>query len=480
MSLYALLVRLLRFINALYFVEVRALGRENVPAEGPVILAANHPGSILDTILISTHIPRKIRYLARSGLFRVPVVATLFRQLGAIPVFRSHETTDAERRNVDVFRKVFELLEEGGCVGIFPEGQNSPAGQVAPLRTGAARMALGTEARNEYRLGLKVVPVGITFESRELLTGAVLIRFGEPIAVADYAKLHKNDAQQGVQQLTRDLEEALRREVVHIQDMSAGQLAEDLSLVLGEDVSERTRNRESEPPSQRGRPSRLRRWIRTVASWYRQSTPEASQAFEDRVRSRKYIHDVVQRAGEEVPERLRELRRRVDRFKDHLRQVQLRSDLSRSFEEPVRERLLRLRMTLYAVGMAPIVLFGFIHNVVPYLFTKLTARLFENEAVRGFAYFCLGVISFGLTFTAIGYWLWAYAGWRIWWVLLYIAALPPTGFAVLTYRRNITRYRDQILVRTLIWREADLVALLREERAVIARQFEELEAKLAG
>lgn len=135
MKLYNGLIRCFRLVNRLYFVDVHAAGRERMPTHGPLIVAANHPGSILDSILLATHIPRPIHYLARSGLFRWPVAAALFRQLGAIPVWRPRESADHATRNAGMFTRVHDLLDAGGCVGVFPEGQNSPAGQVGPLPT---------------------------------------------------------------------------------------------------------------------------------------------------------------------------------------------------------------------------------------------------------------------------------------------------------------------------------------------------------
>lgn len=468
MTLYSILVRILRIINHLYFVEVRSVGHTRVPDTGPVLLAANHPSSILDSVLMSTTLPRPIRYLARSGLFRIPLVAWFFRQMGAIPIYRSHETDDAGMRNRDVFERVYELFESGGCVGIFPEGQNSPTAQVAPLRTGAARMALGAEARNDYALGLTIVPVGINFESRELLTAAVLLHFGHPIRVSDYAELHQTNPQAAVQQLTADVQEALRTQATHIDDQQAGQLAEDLSHVLDTDAADMLPQESGDSAPKP--PSRWRWVLHLLMRWYRRTTPADSYAFEQRMLRRAHIYDVLRWAATNAPEALHDLRVRIERYKDHVSQTRLRQALARSFKEP-RERLLRLRMTLYAVCMAPIVTFGFVHNAVPYLVTKLTAQRFDNEAIRGFAYFVLGIIAFGTTYMLIGGALWRLTD--LHWAkrVAYVALLPPTGFAVLSYRRNLVLYRDRILVRTAFWKHNDLVALLHEERTALTRQF---------
>lgn len=474
MVLYSILIRILRFINHLYFVEVRSVGHSRVPDTGPVLLAANHPGSILDSVLMSTALPRPIRYLARSGLFRIPLIAAFFRQMGAIPIYRSHETDGAAARNRDVFARVYELFASGGCVGIFPEGQNSPTEQVAPLRSGAARIALGAEADNGYGLGLTIVPVGINFESRELLTAAVLLRFGTPIRVSDYATLHRANPHAAVEQLTADLQAALRKQAVHIEDERAGQLAADVSRILGDDLSDLlTPARDSLAPTP---PTTYwRRGMQMLMRWYQRTTPEASYAFEKRMLSRKHVYNVIRWATRHANDAVHTLRTRVESYNDHLRQTRLRRALARSFEKaPVQPQLLRLRMTLYAVFMAPIVAFGFVHNAVPYLVTKRTAQHFDNEAVRGFAYFVLGVLAFGTTYTIIGAMLWRYT--ELHWLarIGYVALLPPTGFAVLSYRRNLVLYRDRILVRTAFWKHADLVNFLREERAAIAKAFKSL------
>ncbi len=120
MSLYRFILWLLRVFSHLYFVEVRALNPERIPPSGPVILAANHPASILDAILMAMQTRRQIHFLAKSGLFRNRFIGALFRRVGAIPVYRSGEAEGSSTRNVEVFEKVYELFERDGCLGLFP------------------------------------------------------------------------------------------------------------------------------------------------------------------------------------------------------------------------------------------------------------------------------------------------------------------------------------------------------------------------
>ena len=470
MRLYTLLVRFLRLVSRLYFVEVHATGLHRVPARGPVILAANHPSSLLDPILLGTQAPRPIHYLARSGLFRWPVLAALFRRLGAIPVHRPGESTDHARRNEAAFARVHELLEHGGCVGIFPEGRNSPGGRVAGLRTGAARMALGAEARNDQRLGLVIVPVGIAYESRELLMSAVLLRFGAPIRVADYAELHATQPEAAVERLTADLQQALRRQALHVEDQRVAALATDLAAVLGEQLADdRAAEDEAAPEAQ---PARLKQWLLALHAWYRRGNPGTARALERRMHGRERINDVLARASVAEPRALATLRRQIDRYKDHLGQARLSRELAASVDEPAAHgRWPRLRMTVYALAMAPVAAFGAAHNAVPYALTWWGARLFSDDALRAFAGFGIGVAAFGAAYAGFGIWLWHGAGAPLAWTLAYVASLPPTGLAALTYRRSILVHRHRILVRRLLWNQRDLVELLRHERRVILARF---------
>lgn len=272
MRLYWSIIRLFRVLAYFYFAEVQVSGWHQLPERGPLLIAANHPASVLDGFVLAMHTPRPIHYLARSGLFRWRPIGAFFRALGAIPIFRRTETVDATGRNVEVFSRVYELFEDGGCVGIFPEGANSPSGEVRPLRTGAARMALAAEARNASRLGLGIVPVGINFASRELLMASVVLRFGEPIRVADYAELHARDPEAAVDELTGEIRTAIQRQALHIEDRNLAALATDLSSILRDELPDSAGPEEAEEAV--AKQPALKRWLWALLARYRPRGPQ--------------------------------------------------------------------------------------------------------------------------------------------------------------------------------------------------------------
>ncbi|MDR9468809.1 1-acyl-sn-glycerol-3-phosphate acyltransferase [Marinospirillum sp.] len=467
MRLYRILRYLLRLLVHVYFLRVDSSSQDKVPATGPVILAANHPSSILDSVLLTTELSRPVSYLAKSELFRSPLLARIYTSLGAIPIQRGQG--EAAKRTA--FQQVFQRLEEGKCVGIFPEGRNSPHLQLANLRSGTAQMALEVEANNEYQLGLVVVPVGINFQNRELFMSSVLLRFGEAVRVADFADLHQRDPQEAILQLTRHLEQRLRQEANHIEDLRLSQLIEDLGGVYQQAINNRPLD--EAPPT--GRWQQLKSWF---LGWIRprQITPEdLKELFE----GRSQLNQALSRASLLEPELVDDLSQRVNRHKDHLRQFKLRDALDQNFAQPLKERFMRLRMTLYALGMAPLALYGLIHNLLPWLVARFFGKRFHDEALRTFAYFGVGVAAFLGTYLLFGFWLWRFTDRNLTGSLIYLATLPPTGLIALHYRGRITQYRHKILVRTFLRKRESLMQKLEDERQSIIRQLEKLHERYA-
>src|SRR5262245_26786727 len=142
------LVRLIVSISLrIYFRTIRVLGRENVPPSGPVILAGNHPNSLVDPFVIACVCGRRLHFMAKSGLFANPASALFFRAAGAIPVYRRQDNPLDLSRNVEAFDEAYRVLEGGDALGIFPEGLSHPDLTVRRIKTGIARIAFEAEAR---------------------------------------------------------------------------------------------------------------------------------------------------------------------------------------------------------------------------------------------------------------------------------------------------------------------------------------------
>jgi 1-acyl-sn-glycerol-3-phosphate acyltransferase len=161
-------------------------GAHHIPAEGPVLIAANHL-SFIDSIVIPLSVSgRRVTFLAKAEYFtgRGPLGLlrrTVFRVLGAVPVQR-----DAQRQAQASLDTALEVLHRGWAFGIYPEGTRSRDGRLYRGRTGVAWLALES--------GAPVIPVGLVGTDRVQPIGArfprihrVHVRFGTPIRPEDFA-----------------------------------------------------------------------------------------------------------------------------------------------------------------------------------------------------------------------------------------------------------------------------------------------------
>jgi 1-acyl-sn-glycerol-3-phosphate acyltransferase len=186
----------------------RVVGRENVPASGPFIIASNHL-SFIDSMAIPLMSPRRVGYLAKAEYFtgsgiRGWLTKTWFTALGALPVER--QTHRAAQEALDT---AMTVLQDGGGFGIYPEGTRSRDGRLARGKTGVAWLALTADC--------PVVPVGITGTDRIQPIGAswprphrFTVTFGEPMTFPEFR------GQAGKNQARREVTDAIMEKVAEL------------------------------------------------------------------------------------------------------------------------------------------------------------------------------------------------------------------------------------------------------------------------
>jgi 1-acyl-sn-glycerol-3-phosphate acyltransferase len=182
---YALLRAIAGIALRWYYRDIQVEGLERVPRRGPVLLVVNHPNALVDALVVGWVLRRRVLITAKSTIFANPIAGALLRFIGVVPLRRATDEARANAlmnpaRNRETFETVHRALARGGMVLIFPEGKSHDEPSLAPLKTGAARMAL--HARNSRDVpGLSVVPIGLTFERKDAPRSRVFVQIGEPI-----------------------------------------------------------------------------------------------------------------------------------------------------------------------------------------------------------------------------------------------------------------------------------------------------------
>lgn len=196
------------------FYEIGRAGPE-LPG-GPLLVVANHPNSLMDALVILAVAGRRVRPLARAPLFDRPLFGHVLRGMGGLPVYRPQDDPNLTYRNETTFDAAVAALRAGEAVLIFPEGVSHSEPRVAPLRTGAARIALPAEDGTGWRLGLRILPVGLTYERKALFRGRVAVAIGTPFEVGPWRRAYERNPQEAVRQLTQAIADALERVAISL------------------------------------------------------------------------------------------------------------------------------------------------------------------------------------------------------------------------------------------------------------------------
>jgi 1-acyl-sn-glycerol-3-phosphate acyltransferase len=420
--IYGWLRAFLRLVIGVFFRQVEVVGLEHVPERGPVIFAGNHPNSLIDPVLIVISCGRVVRFAAKDVLFRSRLLRPVLRAIGAVPIARPADHAsggDASARNQVSFDTLIGVLAEGGAIGIFPEGLSHEGPQLARLKTGAARIAIGVCARDpDARIA--IVPCGLTYMQRKRFRSRALLQYGPPLVV-DAARAASADA---VAAITADLEHGLRALTINATDWSTLRVLDGIRRLY-------------QPPA---------------------------IAIEQRVElARRFNNEYPRVRGD--PE-VKALYARVEAYLDRLGAGGLTDrDLQRDLR-PI-EALERVgRHLLLLLVWLPLALPGAILHAPAGILVKLAAPLLSpRKDVLGATKLLAGLLAVLASYGAGVLWV----GWRFGWppALAALVALPVTGYATLqafdrsaSLRRGLTT-----LVRLVTLRRE--TAFLRRERAAL-------------
>jgi len=381
--------------------------------DGPVLVAANHPNSLMDPLVIFRTAGRTTRPLAKAPLFEQALVGTVLRGLGGLPVYRKEDDPGLTHLNERTFDAAIEALRAGGAVQIYPEGRSHSEPALSPLRTGAARIALMAEERSGWSLGVRIQPVGLTYVRKTAFRGRVIAAFGEPIEVASFREQYEHDPRETGRRLTALIQERLEGLTLNFEH------PEDQELV---DVAERVYAREKRLASARERERmaerlpRLHRFAEGLR-WLRATDPERFAQVSAEVRRYMRLLTLFGAREGDVPRRYR------------LGPVLWYS----------------LTQLLMLVLVLPVAVVGLALWLVPAKVSEWAVPRFRPKLDQ--------VATYKIGSALVGFPLWlallvgvAWLGWGLRAALVVLAVMPVTGLAAIAWRDRQAAVREDVRI----------------------------------
>lgn len=426
-----IIVALLRFALRVYFRRVEVVGLEHVPADRPLIFVLNHPNALVDPAFLLCLAPRQVSFLAKAPLFHMPVLGYLVRSMDALPVYRHQDEGGDVSKNTETFVAARKLLARGGTIGICPEGVSHDEKRLRPIKTGAARIALGAVSTGEVT-GLQIVPAGLYYTSKTKFRSEALLYFGKPIDVEPVA-LEEGDIppRAEVRELSSRIEKALREVMLDAHQEEALHTitrAEKIFSAAGDEKDE-----------------------------------SLAQELQLQQRFIKAYSILLERA----PERLQRLETRLKRFEEELAQAGVDpDDLSPPKSTWSVFTHLVSRVVLFILLIGPAVVGLAVHYPAYRLGGLLATRISKtDEDVISTVKILSAMLLFPLTWMIAAWLSYRWWGWGI--ALVILSLLPVAGYLAIRFFEGIDSFMggSRALVFFLM-RRRFFVRLLAERNAI--------------
>lgn len=400
----------------LYHKTVTYSGVEKVDWSKPIIFAPSHQSAFTDALclILPTRYTndRFIYPLIRADAFgnnrAIDWMLTAFHML---PVYRPKDNVDIRKRNDSVFSDCYEILSQNRNLLIHPEGNCYAIKKVRRFKKGLARIALGAEELNRFKLDVTVVPVGINYRRLTEARGGIHIQFGNPVAVSDFEQEYREHQASGIADLTSRVEEEVKQVTVDIQSDEHYRLIEEIITLL------------------------------------KNSSPEYSATAAYTRKEVSFEKKIIESAE-------RQLSNTQQTKKAKTLVGEIRKFLSRHKVEeglPLLNARSLLRLTLEGFGYlvsAPLFAYGWINNIIPwYLMHKPASKIDDAQFINSIRMvsgllifpiiYLLQTLIFGLA-TGDGLW-----------TLLYFLSLPASGILSLNIGERWKRWKQRLRLARL-------------------------------
>lgn len=406
--------------------------RATILKNGPAIFAMNHPNNLIDTLLVGYAIKRKVHYLATAQMFRNKLLSLFLHNIGIIPVYRKQDDPTHSEKNISTFQECYQVLSRNGAIGIYPEGITHAEPRVKKIKTGAARIALEAEA--QFHNGIQLIPIGLNYSIRKSFRSEVVVNLGKPIEVSAYSAHYQVDPAGTVDQLTSDLQEAMEREIIHVDTPDFERLLRSLERVYKAELIQNLLEKSGIPRKE-----------------------------VDSIRLSKKLVEAIEYFNQTDPMRLRAFRVKLDLYETRLKKLHLQDEaLMRLTDNKHTYRAFLVRVALLLIGF-PFAFWGGLNHFLPYHISRwISQRIAKKETDYATVRIICGIILYPVFYAAQIYWTLKLFGWMP--AFLYGITLPIFGAFAYYYWDKFQAFRSSMQLFFVMLTRKQLILQMKERR----------------
>ncbi|MBK9592456.1 MAG: 1-acyl-sn-glycerol-3-phosphate acyltransferase [Crocinitomicaceae bacterium] len=434
--LYFILKFLTKLTLKSYFRRLRIVGTENIPENVPIIFIANHPSAFMDPIIVATTVKQPVYFIAAGEYVGKGIKGWIFRKwLHMIPVFRPSTRPEDVHKNKDMFNHCFTHLSSGGSLLIFPEGVSVTERKIKPFKTGVARIARGAEIKNDFKLNIHIVPVGLNYSNPHQFRSDVFVNIGQAIAVNDFISSDESKEFEEVEKLTHHAEQALLNTTIHVENDADDTVLMKLNMVYSRDLKQ-----------------------------------ELGFEYEEQEREfqmQKDMLDAIEYFKKNDPQKFKDTVAEIDSY---IQKLKVNGLHDKDIKELKFQRSFR-RISSYILG-SPFFLIGFVANFIPYhLVLFLLKRIRMHENFQGSMVLAAGLIIFVLHYIGVSVLVGLLTPVGLWAILLPIV-MYVTGVYAQMYLAAIRYSSQRTYLRSVFKKNKALIEELLVERKNLVKTLE--------
>ncbi len=227
--------------NNIYYRKVIVYGRENINYSDHNIFAPNHQNALMDAMAVLCTLKGQPIFLGRADIFKKKSVARLLYFIKMLPVYRLRDGYENLKNNDKTFLETLKVMQHKNGLVILPEGNHEGFRKLRQLKKGICRIAFQAEEATDFKLDVKIIPVGLEFSHYWLFRQVLTVVYGKPIHVSQYYDLYREDPNKALLALRDRLSTEMKKLMVHIENVEDYEAIDELRSIINGKYSDSIR-----------------------------------------------------------------------------------------------------------------------------------------------------------------------------------------------------------------------------------------------